>query len=224
MTARGRRGAVGVVVAMLLCAACTDGTGPEKEDGGEAPKGPSSSASAGPPSSEKQLDALAVRPPGSMDGYSRDAFPHWSAQRGACDTRETVLERDGQGVRTDEECDAVSGTWSSPFDGGRWTDASDVDIDHVVPLAEAWRSGARDWTEQRREGFANDLDRPQLLAVTDNVNQSKGDSAPDEWKPPLKSYWCTYAQNWVTVKYHYKLSVTTSEKRALTGMLDRCRL
>ncbi len=170
-----------------------------------------------------RLDALTVRPPGTMDGYSRDLFPHWSTLQDSCDTREVVLKRDGEGVRTDDECDAVSGTWRSPYDDGVWTDASDVDIDHMVPLAEAWRSGARGWSDERREAFANDLKRPQLWAVTDNVNQSKGDSPPDEWKPERRTYWCTYAGHWVTVKHHYELSVTEAEKKALTGMLDRCK-
>ena len=109
-----------------------------------------------------------------MAGYSREEFPHWSTVSGACNTRDTVLERDGEGVRTDSSCAATSGSWFSPYDDATWTDASDVDIDHVVPLAGAWRSGADDWTGPRREAFANDLDGPQLIAVTDNVNQSKG--------------------------------------------------
>lgn len=64
--------------------------------------------------------------------------------------------------------------------------------------------------------------RPQLLAVTDNVNQVKGDSPPDGWKPAVKSYWCAYARSWTAVKHHDELSVTKAEKRALRGMLERC--
>jgi hypothetical protein len=78
-----------------------------------------------------------------------------------------------------------------PYDGATWTAASDVDIDHVVPLKNAWISGASSWTTTKRESFANDLTRPQLIAVTDNVNQSKSDKSPDVWKPPLTSYHCT---------------------------------
>jgi hypothetical protein len=97
-----------------------------------------------------------------------------------------------------------------------------VDIDHVVPLAEAWRSGASGWTLSRRQSFANDLTRPQLIAVTDNVNQSKGDKSPDSWKPPLSSYYCTYARMWVRVKYVWSLTVTSAEKSSLTSMLATC--
>ena len=83
----------------------------------------------------------------------------------------------------DSACAATSGSWYSAYDGATWTAASDVDIDHLVPLAEAWDSGASGWTTAQRQAFANDLTRPQLIAVTDNVNQSKGDQDPAEWMP-----------------------------------------
>ncbi|EWC58964.1 putative secreted protein [Actinokineospora spheciospongiae] len=169
-----------------------------------------------------QLSALTVAAAGSMTGYSRDKFPHWITISGACDTRETVLKRDGTSVVTDSSCAATSGRWYSPYDGATWTLASDVDIDHMVPLANAWRSGAASWTTAKRQQLANDLSAPQLLAVTDNVNQSKGDQGPESWKPSLTSYWCTYAKAWTTVKYKYGLKVTSGEKSALLTMLDRC--
>jgi hypothetical protein len=115
---------------------------------------------------------------GSTSGYSRDLFPHWITISGSCNAREQVLKRDGTSVVVDSACAATSGRWYSPYDGATWTAASDVDIDRVVPLAEAWRSGANSWTTSRRQSFANDLTRPQLIAVTDNVNQSKGDQDP----------------------------------------------
>lgn len=86
-----------------------------------------------------QLSALRVAPVGSQTGYSRDLFPHWSAQSGACNTREVVLKRDGTNVVQDSSCAAVSGRWYSPFDGATWTEAADVDIDHMVPLSNAWK-------------------------------------------------------------------------------------
>ncbi|TVY16532.1 putative secreted protein, partial [Lachnellula arida] len=107
-------------------------------------------------------------------------------------------------------------------DGATWTAASDLDIDHLVPLSNAWKSGAAAWTTPQRQAFANDLTNPQLLAVTDNVNESKSDSGPEDWKPELKSYWCTYAKMWVKVKGVYDLTITSAEKSALTTMLDTC--
>ncbi len=70
--------------------------------------------------------------------------------------------------------------WYSPYDGATWTAASDVDIDHMVPLAEAWASGAWAWTTSQRQTYANDLGGPELWAVTDSVSQSKGDKDPAE--------------------------------------------
>ncbi|OHF04054.1 hypothetical protein CORC01_00393 [Colletotrichum orchidophilum] len=169
-----------------------------------------------------QLAALTVAAWSNTDTYDRDLFPHWSTVSGACNTRETVLQRDGTGVVVNSACAATSGTWKSPYDGASWTAASDVDIDHMVPLKNAWISGAASWTTAKREQFANDLTRPQLWAVTDSVNQSKSDKSPDSWKPPLTSFYCTYARSWVQVKSYWALTVTSAEKTALTSMLNTC--
>ncbi|CRK22784.1 hypothetical protein BN1708_013491 [Verticillium longisporum] len=169
-----------------------------------------------------QLAGLTVAALGPQTGYSRDLFPHWHTVSGACNTRETVLIRDGTNVVTSSACASTSGTWVSPFDGARWNAASDVDIDHMVPLSNAWKSGAASWTTARREAFANDLTRPQLWAVTDDVNQAKGDKSPDAWKPPLTSFYCTYARSWVAVKSYWALTITSAEKTALTSMLNTC--
>ncbi|MFI0819626.1 HNH endonuclease family protein [Streptomyces sp. NPDC021098] len=182
-----------------------------------APPTPPSAATA-----RTQLAALTVKAEGSSDGYSRDKFPHWITQSGSCNTREEVLKRDGTNVQTDSSCAATSGTWKSAYDGETWTAASDVDIDHVIPLSEAWKSGASSWTTAQRQALANDLTHSQLIAVTDNVNQAKGDKDPAKWLPPLASYHCMYARMWVSVKSTYKLSVDSAEKSALSGILNGC--
>jgi hypothetical protein len=187
--------------------------------------GPALATPTGIPSkatAQSQLNGLSVATQGSTSGYSRDLFPHWITISGSCNTRETVLKRDGSSVATDSACAATSGRWYSPYDGATWTAASDVDIDHVVPLAEAWRSGANSWTTTRRQSFANDLTRPQLIAVTDNVNQSKGDQDPSTWQPSISSYRCTYAKMWIAVKSYWALSLQASEKTALQTMLNTC--
>jgi hypothetical protein len=186
---------------------------------------PVSAAPPGIPSkatAQSQLNALTVAAEGSTAGYSRDLFPHWITISGACNTRETVLKRDGTTVVTDSSCAATSGRWYSPYDGVTWSAASDVDIDHVVPLAEAWRSGANAWSTSKRQTFANDLTHPQLIAVTDNVNQAKGDQDPAAWQPSLTSYRCTYAKMWITVKYAWALKLQASEKTALQSMVNTC--
>ncbi|GHE77507.1 HNH endonuclease family protein [Streptomyces spiralis] len=155
-------------------------------------------------------------------GYSRDLFPTWITISGTCNTREWILKRDGTNVVTDSSCAATSGSWYSPYDGATWTAASDLDIDHLVPLAEAWDSGASKWTTSQRQAFANDVTRPQLLAVTDNVNQAKGDQDPATWMPSRTAYRCTYVRAWVQVKYYYNLSVDSAEKSALQNYLAGC--
>lgn len=188
----------------------------------------SATASATPPNIPSESTAryelyhLRVAPDGSSSGYSRDKFPHWITISGSCNTRETVLDRDGTSVVTNSSCYPTSGRWYSPYDGATWYAASDVDIDHVVPLSNAWRTGASGWTTTKRRQFANDLSNPQLIAVTDNVNQSKGDQSPATWKPPRTAYWCTYAKMWIHVKYRYYLTINSTEEDQLYRMLSYC--
>jgi Protein of unknown function (DUF1524) len=182
---------------------------------------------------QRQLSELPVRAAGSMAGYSREEFPHWSYAQEfgwrlpsgtldpeSCDTREAALIRDGKGERVAEDCDVVYGRWLDPYSGQTYTDPSEIDIDHIVPLANAWRSGASSWDTTKRESFAN-VPR-DLLSVDDGLNQSKGDKGPEAWKPPRKAYWCTYSKKWIGIKHYWKLSVTGAEKSALRQMLGTC--
>ncbi|KUL31917.1 HNH endonuclease family protein [Actinoplanes awajinensis] len=171
---------------------------------------------------QTELNSLTVAAEANASTYDRDLFPHWITISGTCNTRETVLKRDGSSVVVSSACAATSGSWYSPYDGATWTAASDLDIDHVVPLAEAWRSGASAWTTAKRQLFANDLTRPQLIAVTDNVNQSKSDQDPSTWQPSVSSYKCTYARMWIAVKYYWALKLQSTEKTALQTMLNTC--
>lgn len=177
-----------------------------------------------PPKSQVQseLNALSVRSEGSMTGYSRDKFPHWHTVSGTCNTREYVLKRDADYVTVGADCYPTSGKWYSYYDGASWYNPSDVDIDHVVALAEAWRSGASSWTTSRRESFANDVSGPQLIAVTDDVNQAKGDKDPSAWKPPRSSFHCAYSKFWIHTKYRWGLHLQSTEKSALQTMLNTC--
>ncbi len=170
----------------------------------------------------QQLDALTVATAASMKGYSRDRFPHWRTTNG-CTTREMVLRRDGRNVVVDEKtCDVLSGRWLSPYEN-RWFDSvSLMDIDHLVPLADAWRSGADTWDDRQRGDFANDLATPQLRAVSASTNRAKGDQDPSQWRPANRDFWCEYAQSWIAVKYHWRLSVTAAEKTALIDLLETC--
>lgn len=173
-----------------------------------------------PATAQTELDALTVAPEGSMNGYSRDLFPHWSSSDG-CTARQSVLIRDGEGVAVDDSCQPTTGSWESHYDGVTLNSASDVDIDHVVPLAEAWRSGADSWTTDRRRAFANDLGGPQLLAVSASSNRSKGDQDPADWGPQ-SSFECTYSRMYIHAKYFWDLSVDSAEQAALQDMLNTC--
>ncbi|MFI1990400.1 HNH endonuclease family protein [Actinoplanes sp. NPDC020271] len=203
------------VVAALVTAAITTGL-------------PASPARATPPNipakatAQAELNTLTVAAETNESTYDRDLFPHWITISGTCNTRETVLKRDGSDVVVSSACAATSGSWYSPYDGATWTAASDLDIDHVVPLAEAWRSGASAWTTSKRQSFANDLTRPQLIAVTDTVNQAKSDQDPSTWQPSVASYRCTYARMWIAVKYYWGLTLQSTEKTALQTMLNTC--
>ena len=196
--ARRRAAALGAVTAVVSALTLLNGPAAQA-----APPTPVSGATA-----RTYLAELTVKAEGSSDGYSRDLFPHWITQSGACNTREVVLKRDGTNVSQDSSCAATSGSWYSEYDGATWSAAADVDIDHIVPLSEAWKSGANAWTTAQRQGFANDLTRPQLIAVTDNVNQSKGDQDPAKWMPSRAAYKCTYVRMWVQVKHYYNLRWT----------------
>jgi len=159
-------------------------------------------------------------------GYARELFPHWKDLDGnGCDTREEVLIRDSLTKAQVDPfgCVVVAGDWLSPYDGARWSDKGNVDIDHVVALKEAWDSGAWAWTTSQRTLFANDLSDPRtLLAVTDSVNQSKSDKDPSNWLPPLASYHCTYISDWVAVKARWKLSMDQSEYGRVKKLVDSC--
>ena len=193
---------------------------------------PQDAGARGATSAEK-LAELRVRPEGSMVDYSRDKFPHWSdAQEygwrlpagtpdpGSCDVREAALIRDGRDEVIGSGCSVESGRWFDPYTGNTYLQPSEIDIDHVVPLANAWRSGAASWGPAKRERFANVP--PDVLAVEDNANQAKGDKGPEAWKPPRGAYHCVYSKKWINIKHYWTLSVTRAEKSALKQMLSTC--
>jgi hypothetical protein len=196
------------------CAGVSVATGPSTTTG-------TGTASASRAGATAELSKLTVATAGSMKGYSREKFPHWRSTGKNCDTRDSVLKRDGTGVKL-SGCNVVGGTWKSVYDDKVITSPSAVDIDHLVPLANAWRSGAAAWTTDQRQDFANDLDDPQLVAVSASSNRSKGDQDPSTWKPQATGEWCAYAEDWIAVKTHWKLTVTTAEKSALADMLEKC--
>ena len=157
-------------------------------------------------------------------GYDREKFVHWiDADGDSCDTRDEVLRQEAvDDPSVGSGCDLSGGEWFSWYDAVEVTDSSDLDIDHVVALAEAWASGARGWTRRTRQRFANDLgDRRSLTAVTASSNRSKSDSDPAEWLPRAKAR-CRYVRDWVVVKSRWQLRVDLAEKRTVRRLVRRC--
>ncbi|MFW5469527.1 GmrSD restriction endonuclease domain-containing protein [Knoellia sp. CPCC 206435] len=174
---------------------------------------------------DPRLNGLNIAPHNTTVAYNRDSWNHWIDADGDCqNTRHEVLinQSRSEPVLTADGCAVISGFWVDPYILENWTQAADVQIDHLVALANAHRSGGWAWTAQQKEDFANDLLGPELVAVEGSVNQAKADSGPETWKPPLTSTWCSYATNWTTVKRKYALTVTQAEYDALAQMLATC--
>lgn len=165
------------------------------------------------------LAALSVAPE-QRAGYNRDLFVHWiDADRDGCDTRREVLIQEAViAPAVGAGCVLSGGQWLSLYDNLTLADPSLLDIDHVVPLAEAWDSGAFGWDAARRQAFANDLGVAwSLIAVSAGSNRSKSDADPAEWLPPNAAYRCQYLGDWVAVKARWSLAVDPVEKAVIAG-------
>ena len=149
----------------------------------------------------------------------RTLFNLWiDADGDGCNTRKEVLLRDAAVKPTvGSSCALSGGRWRSPYDDLEFTDAAKLDIDHVVPLAEAWDSGASGWDSDEREAYANDLGLATgLLAVSATSNRSKGDRDPTEWLPPKAAFLCDYLADWLAVKARWDLALDPAEEAAIT--------
>lgn len=160
-----------------------------------------------------------------QSGYNRDFFRHWIDSDGdGCNTRREVLIQESRvDVAITGNCQ-VAGQWVSFFDGVVTTDASSFDVDHMVPLKEAWDSGAYAWDSSTRTAFANDLDYAHsLIAVSASSNRSKSDRDPAQWMPPSREFHCEYAFRWMAVKHRWSLSIDSAEAIQLGELATGCR-
>ncbi|MEV7003884.1 HNH endonuclease family protein [Streptomyces sp. NPDC093982] len=163
----------------------------------------------------------------SRDGYDRDKFRHWNTGENptdGCNTRAEVLIHEAVDPPTiGAGCRLTGGSWRSYYDATIVTSASGLDIDHMVPLAEAWDSGASAWTRQRREAYANDQGADQsLVAVTARSNRSKADQDPAQWLPPTADVHCRYLAEWVGTKLRWDLAVDDTELATLESAASNC--
>ena len=162
-----------------------------------------------------------------IDRYDRRNWDHWNDADDDCqDARQEVLIAESEVAVTyedDRNCRVETGQWTGAFTGTVVTSPGILDIDHFVPLANAWKSGAWAWDDARKEEYANYLDDPDhLIAVTRGANRSKGARGPEAWKPPLESFHCEYATRWTNIKARWELSVTAGEQEALDEMIATC--
>ncbi|MCK8438549.1 HNH endonuclease [Streptomyces sp. D2-8] len=174
-------------------------------------------------------EAVAALPLGteSRDGYDRDAFRHWNAGANptdGCNTRAEVLISEAvEAPAVGANCRLTGGSWWSYYDQVWVTSASGLDIDHMVPLAESWDSGASAWTAQRREAYANDQGAAtSLVAVTARSNRSKADQDPAQWLPPAAEVHCRYVAEWVATKLRWSLAADEAEVAALREVAAGC--
>ena len=180
-----------------------------------------------PPPDTLDLSLTIAEPPDDLPRYDRDDWRHWTDDDGDCqDTRQEVLVAESASRVTygdDRQCRVEAGRWWDPYTGTVLTDPGDLDIDHLVPLANAHRSGGWAWSQERKRLFANDLGYDaHLIAVTASANRAKGAKGPEEWRPSDESYWCRYATDWARVKRAWDLTVTAAEAVALREMLQTC--
>lgn len=213
-------------------------------DGKSVPAAPSTGGSGSdttPPTPQEkstalsQLDSVAVANAQTVN-YQRSEWKHWISQPGSScwDTREAVLYRDaeqGSTVLLDKDgnvtsnkgsaCSIKSGKWIDPYSGKTFTNPSDLDVDHVVPLSYTAQHGGQEWSSSKKQDYANDLtDNHHLLAVSASENRSKGDNGPSEYKP--KTNLCDYGIEWTSVTSKWHISVTQSDKDAIASMLTTC--
>ncbi|CAL9442535.1 hypothetical protein SUDANB58_02281 [Streptomyces sp. enrichment culture] len=217
------------------------GTGPATADGravsplenpdGTKPGLAPVTAAADRAAAREIIGGLPTKGRGPKTGYDRDEFGYaWMdtadgvpLARNGCDTRNDLLRRDGRDLRfrSGSDCVVIAMTLHDPYTGTaiewRKQRASEVQIDHVVPLSYSWQMGSSRWPESKRERFANDV--LNLIPVEGRANSAKGDSGPASWLPPDRRIRCAYAVRFAQVAVKYELPVTAPDKQA---MLRQC--
>ena len=230
---QARRLLIAAAAISLLLAGCA---GPEQESAPSEgppssyapPASPQHTATAAPgqPLAVVMNVVVAPRRPG-LPKYDRDDWKHWTDVDGDCqDTRHEVLISESSVAVTfadDRSCRVATGRWTGPYTGEVVEDPGKLDVDHMVPLANAHQSGAYLWSAERKELYANSLSYPgHLIATTASANRSKGRKGPEEWRPPDRTYWCRYAMDWAAIKRQWGLTATEAEAGALREMLGGC--
>lgn len=180
------------------------------------------------PSATSVTLTISIAPTASdIPKYNRKDWRHWVDADGDCqNARHEVLiaESETTPVFADsEECRVTQVQLTAPYTGRQFGDASDLDVDHMVPLANAHKSGGWAWSKERKEDYANDLSYANhLIAVQASANRQKGSKGPEAWRPPRREYWCQYATDWASIKQNWGLTATQREVDALREMFEAC--
>lgn len=146
--------------------------------------------------------------PQTATRYNREAFAHWTDDDNDClNTRQELLVTlsTSRVIMSDNGCRVLRGRWNDPYSGEVILDASQIDVDHVVPLAWAWENGAFNWSADTRRAFANDS--VNLFAVKLELNRSKGAKGPYEWLPPNTKFRCQYVTRYLRVMLTYEFTI-----------------
>lgn len=162
--------------------------------------------------------------PATAGEYSRAQYPHWlDADQDCQNTRQEVLiARSLRPVLLDARgCRVISGLWRDVYSGLFHRNPQSLDIDHFVPLAEAHRSGAANWSRAKKAAFANDPGN--LIITARQINRAKADQDPALWLPPNRAFRCIYARRWVAVKARWQLRMDIKEAAAIKRVLMACR-
>jgi len=179
------------------------------------------------PSASLKLPLKIVEVISHLPSYDRRDWKHWIDEDRDCqNTRhEVLIEESLKAVtfKSGKRCQVATGEWLAPFTGDTVTDATKLDVDHMVPLKNAHDSGGWAWDKSRKSAYANEMAySDHLIAVTASANRKKGAKGPEGWKPSNRDYWCDYAVDWVQIKVDWGLSAIKAEWEALQEMLARC--
>jgi len=177
--------------------------------------------------STPSMELAVAEVPTDLPDYDRGDWKHWVDEDGDCqNARHEVLVHESLvdvKFKKTNNCQVATGEWLDPFTGETITDATKLDVDHMVPLKNAHDSGGWAWDKDRKKAYANYMMyEDHLIAVTASANRKKGAKGPEDWKPSNEAYWCDYAKDWIEIKSQWKLTATNLEWTALQEMTETC--
>jgi hypothetical protein len=162
----------------------------------------------------------------AIPNYDRSQWKHWIDSDNDCqDTRHELLLRESLEpvtFRTTSQCRVITGKWYGQYLGIFFTESSDLDLDHIIPLKWTHKHGGWRWSAEDKQLFANDYQN--LILVDDGRNQSKGSKGPGTWMPDNLAYHCMYVFRWAYLIDKYNLSANQVDKDTIRDVTKDCDL